>query len=99
MDRCVALLDRVRNPPHLAGGPRAPAPRASSAGPQYDEKGNLKRPTDYRTWVFVGANLGLQYRKDLLPTTLCEMNRHKESRFGDFQNVYLRPESYGQYLK
>lgn len=72
---------------------------SSSAEPQYDDKGNLKRPTDFRTWVFVGANIGLQYRKEGPETTQREQDRHKAAALGDFHNIYIRPESYEHYLK
>jgi len=70
-----------------------------SAEPQYDGNGDLKRPTDFQTWVFVGANLGLRYRKDVQNISHREQDRQKGTASGDFHNVYIRPESYEQYLK
>ena len=70
-----------------------------STEPQYDAMGHLKRPTDFQTWVFVGANIGLQYRKDLPETTQREQGRHQGAKIGDFHNIYVRPESYASYLK
>jgi len=67
--------------------------------PEYDEKGNLKQPTDYRRWVFVGSNIGLQYSKDLAETTRREKDRQQGAKSGDFHNVYINPEAYEQYLK
>lgn len=67
--------------------------------PEYDKEGNLKLPTDYRTWVFVGSNLGLRYRKDAAQTTRREQQRHRDSKVGDFHNIYINPEAYEQYLK
>src|ERR1700688_244998 len=29
--------------------------------PQYDEKGNLLRPTDYRDWEYLSAGYGMNY--------------------------------------
>ena len=40
----------------LAASPEAKGPR-----PQYDEKGNLMRPTDYRDWMFLSSGLGMNY--------------------------------------
>lgn len=71
----------------------------ASEEPQYNEKGELKRPADFQKWVFVGANIGLQYRNDLPQTTQRERDRRKEGSVGDFHNVYIRPESYESYLK
>lgn len=37
-------------------------PDASAApGPQYDEKGQLLRPADYREWMFLSAGYGMNY--------------------------------------
>jgi len=78
----------------------SPTPQARSTDPQYDEKGNLKRPTDFRTWVFVGANIGLQYHKDLPATTPRKQDQEaKKASPGEFHNVYIRPESYEHFVK
>jgi hypothetical protein len=66
-------------------------------GPQYNDQGELKRPTDYRTWVFVGSNLGLQYRQDTPKPR--EADRAQPARPGNFHNVYINPEAYEHYLK
>jgi hypothetical protein len=75
-----------------------PAPQARSA-PEYDAKGDLKRPTDFRTWVFVGADLGLRYHKDVPDAKTREKDLPKNDKPGEFHNVYIRPESYEHYLK
>jgi hypothetical protein len=76
-----------------------PAPQVRSPDPLYDAKGDLKRPADFRTWVFVGANIGLQYHKDLPVTTQRETDRRKGTDPGEFHNVYIRPEAYEHYQK
>lgn len=45
----------------------------------------LKRPTDYRSWVYVGT-----------PLTPNDMNNGKAA-FPEFHNVYIDPVSYDQY--
>jgi quercetin dioxygenase-like cupin family protein len=75
------------------------ADRRRTRAPEYDSKGNLKQPTDYRRWVFVGSNIGLEYRKDLAETTRREQNRNRGTRMGNFHNVYINPEAYEHYLK
>ena len=45
----------------------------------------LKRPTDYRSWVFVGT-----------PLTPNDMNNGK-APFPEFHNVYIDPQSYDEY--
>ena len=88
---CVACLTARTQP--------TPAPQARSTAPEYDEKGDLKRPTDFRTWVFVGANIGLRYHKELPDTKPREKDLPKNDTPGEFHNVYIRPESYEHYLK
>jgi hypothetical protein len=39
----------------------AAAPEAKSPKPQYDEKGQLMRPADYREWMFLSAGFGMNY--------------------------------------
>jgi hypothetical protein len=65
--------------------------------PQYNDKGDLKRPADYRSWVFVGSNIGLQYRNDVSGTSQRERERPKG--MGDFHNVYINAEAYEQYAR
>jgi hypothetical protein len=58
-------------------------PAGSAAAPAYDATGALLRPQGYRSWVFVGASLGLSYSEG-----------SHETGPGEFHHVYLRPESY-----
>ena len=39
----------------------AAAPDEKSPKPQYDEKGLLQRPPDYREWMFLSAGYGMNY--------------------------------------
>ena len=39
----------------------AAAPEEKSPKPQYDAKGNLLRPADYRDWEFLSAGYGMNY--------------------------------------
>jgi Cytochrome P460 len=39
----------------------ASAPEDKSLKPQYDEKGQLLRPADYREWMFLSAGFGMNY--------------------------------------
>ena len=93
---CATCLTASTQPP--------PATQVRSPDPQYDEKGNLKRPADFRKWVFVGASIGLRYHKDLPDTTPREQDRPKKAEPGkydpgEFHNVYIQPEAYEHYLK
>ena len=42
----------------------AAAPEEKSPKPQYDAKGNLQRPADYRDWEFLSAGFGMNYSPD-----------------------------------
>lgn len=39
----------------------AAAPDGSSPKPQYDDKGHLLRPTNYRDWMFLSSGYGMNY--------------------------------------
>ena len=54
--------------------------------PQYTTRGELIRPEGYRVWVFVGSSLGMSY---------SEGSGEKNP---EFANIYLKPESYRQFL-
>jgi cytochrome c553 len=60
----------------------------TGSGPvQFNDQGELVRPTDYRSWVFVGT-----------PVTPNDMN-NGEAPFPDFHNVYIDPASYRHYVQ
>lgn len=65
---------------------RQSAQRTTS--PQYDSHGALIRPRDFETWVFVGSSTGLTYEPGI-PTAGA----------GEFHDVYIRPESYREYVR
>lgn len=62
------------------------AQAAEINGPSYDADGKLVRPRGWRSWVSVGASLGLVYRPGL-----------DQSGHGPFGNVYLEPSAYEAY--
>jgi hypothetical protein len=92
---CLALALAAVPLPSPAQPPRP------ATGPQYNDKGELLRPTDYRTWVFVGSNIGLQYTKETpaKPPKEKEKEQYKASSLGNFHNVYINPEAYEHYVK
>jgi len=71
---------------------------ASGDGPQYNEKGELKRPEDFRRWVFVGANMGVEYRDDA-KSKKTDKPRDEPPKVGNFHNVYMNPSAYASYAK
>ena len=57
--------------------------------PTYTADGDLILPEDYRTWIFVGASLGLSY---------SEGAAEREGP-GAFTNVYIQPEAYRYFME
>lgn len=67
--------------------------------PQYSEEGELKLPDDFQTWVFVGSNLGLEYREDAAKDAPADKNADQQLKAANFHNVYINPEAYAQFVK
>lgn len=59
----------------------------TSTAPQYDSSGALLRPKNFETWVFVGSSTGLTYEPGM-----------QSKGAGEFHDVYIRPESYREYV-
>jgi hypothetical protein len=81
--------------------PAAPAPakgNKTAGAPAYDARGNLKLPEDFKTWVFVGSSLGLDYRSDVSENTTRAAKPHDAAKVGDFHNVYINPGAYEHYI-
>jgi len=75
-------------------------PTPTSQSPRYNAQGELLRPEGYRTWVFVGADLGLDYseRKD----QSLEYPQKKNENADDgrpFHNVYIDRTAYDHYAR
>ena len=64
----------------------AAAPEEKSPKPQYDAKGNLLRPEDYRDWEFLSAGYGMNY---------CPAPDSHEM----FTNVFVQRWAYQEFLK
>lgn len=60
---------------------------ASTDGPQFNEKGELMRPTNYQEWVFIGSGLGMNY------------NEAPSANSPSFTNVYANPSAYRSFMK
>jgi len=68
-------------------GSTQPANSANSNYYQFDDKGELIRPTGYREWIFVGT-----------PLTPNDMNDGK-APFPEFHAVYIDPDSWTHWKK
>ncbi|PWT83294.1 MAG: cytochrome P460 [Blastocatellia bacterium] len=64
------------------------AGQGSSERPQYVNKTNLARPSNYREWVFISSGLGMDYG-----------SRPGESSAPRFSNVFVNPTSYRTFMK
>jgi Cytochrome P460 len=64
----------------------AAAPEEKMPKPQYDEKGQLLRPTDYREWMFLSAGYGMNYSP--------EPGSHEM-----FTNVFVQRWAYDEFAK
>ena len=76
-----ALLALAASVALLAAAPDEKMPR-----PQYDEKGQLLRPADYREWIFLSAGFGMNYSP--------APGSHEM-----FTNVFVQRWAYDEFLK
>jgi cytochrome P460 len=58
-------------------------------GPRYRDGASLVRPTDYRTWAFLGAGLGLTY----------ETEKAQAATAPAFTSVFVNPSSYRRFME
>ncbi len=75
---CGLIVLSVRAQPHS---------QASPSAVEFNEAGQLVRPTGYRQWVYIGT-----------PHTPNDLNP-PEAPFPDFHNVYIDPPSYARYME
>jgi hypothetical protein len=79
------------------GALRAEPPAPAGTRPSYNAKGELIAPQGFRSWVFVGADLGPEYRSDSDEPAKQEKPAHDPTVGGDFHNIYINPEAYRVY--
>jgi Cytochrome P460 len=76
---------------------------AATAAPQYSAAGELLLPEDFANWIFVGSNLGLEYRSDDAPADPQDSKSEAEAaealHKANFHNVYINPEAYAEYCR
>jgi hypothetical protein len=61
----------------------------SMVKPKYSEGKELMLPEDYRTWVFVGASIGLSYSESTRTDAAATP--------GAFHHIYIQPEAYAHF--
>ena len=79
------------------GALRAEPPSSAGTRPSYNAKGELIVPQGFRSWVFVGADLGPESRSNPDEPAKEGKPAHEPTIKGDFHNVYINPESYRVY--
>jgi hypothetical protein len=89
----------TRSQPGEPAAAKGSRPAANATEPQYNEQGDLKRPEGFESWVFVGANLGVEYRDDDAPPAPADKAPPKNPKVGNFHNVYINPEAFDVYAK
>jgi Cytochrome P460 len=79
---------------------RNEAPAPPGAVPRYNAQGELLRPDGYRSWVFVGAALGLDYtQRNDASLVYPQKQDEKADVSRPFHNVYIDREAYEQYSR
>jgi hypothetical protein len=79
-----------------------PLAKGGSDVVEYNDKGELKRPVGYETWIFVGSNLGIEYGDGAAKDKPAERETNEKKKPGkgaNFHNIYINPEAYAHYLK
>jgi hypothetical protein len=61
----------------------------ANAGPQFNDRGELARPEDYRSWVFLNTALGLTYGPNRPPAGAPQV----------FTSVFVNPKAYAEFQK
>jgi hypothetical protein len=69
--------------------------------PRYTADGLLEVPKDFRTWVFVGADLSPEYKSSgAAAKTPAPNGDQKPGKKDDaFHNIYINPESYEAFVR
>ncbi len=86
MNRLILLLAAIAFY-SVPGGAQAQEMKVKPAAAQWNDKGELLQPLNYREWIFVGT-----------PLTPNDMNDGKAA-FPEFHNVYIDPTSWAEYKK
>lgn len=82
----------------LGSGRRDEPPARPPSVVRYDSNGELLRPEGYRSWVFVGADLGLDYsQRNDQALDYPKRNDEKADDQRPFHNVYVDRAAYEHY--
>jgi Cytochrome P460 len=73
--------------------------------PTYTKEGELQFPAGYRTWVFVGADLSPEYKKDTpadktkTPSPAPAGDGKSDAKSNRLHNVYINREAYESFIQ
>lgn len=71
--------------------------------PSYTKGGELEVPAGYRTWVFVGADLSPEYKKEQPPSETREAapsaTDKATSKSNRLHNIYINREAYDSFIR
>ena len=74
-------------------------PPATNSDVQYTAAGELILPENFTDWVFVGSNLGLEYREADQPPPAENKNSDDNLKKANFHNVYINPSAYADFQR
>ena len=80
---------------------RTAEPKQTTSAPRYNSNGDLLAPQGYRTWVFVGADLGLDYsqRNDQSVDYPKKKDDNADDDSQPFHNVFIDRAAYNHYAR
>ena len=73
-----------------------PSTAATTSEPRYNAAGELLLPEGFEEWIFVGSNLGLEYKEGDAP---AEANTKPPEALRNFHNVYINPPAWKEFRK
>jgi hypothetical protein len=82
------------------GSGQSEEPRPTDSVPRYNKDGELEKPEGYRSWVFVGADLGLDYsQRNDESLNYSKKKDEKDDESRPFHNVYIDRAAYDHYAR
>jgi hypothetical protein len=87
----------AQKPAQDKGSPRQSAGQAQFTGPRYTARGEFILPDNYKSWIFVGANLGIEYGQRAQPKPNDDAG--KPAKTGNFHHVYIDPAAFEHFAR
>ncbi|MCY2966478.1 MAG: cytochrome P460 family protein [Planctomycetota bacterium] len=75
-------------------------PKPAPIAPRYNDNGELLLPEGFENWVFVGSNLGLEYKEPVaVDKKEPEPDSKKPADLRNFHNVYIDPAAFDHFQR